>query len=86
MKKWLARLGWMVLGAVLLAAVVITRGLLLGEHGQVFPDASTSQIESTITNLKKANCSYKVSVFVPRNCKEALTEAVKQSSDKNSAK
>ena len=82
MKKWLARLGWMVLGAVLLAAVVITRGLLFGAHGQVFPDASASQIESTITSLKKANCGYKVSVYVPRNCKEALADAVKQSGSK----
>lgn len=69
---------------MLLAAFVITRALLFGDHGQVFPDASASQIEFTITTLKKANCDYKVSVHVPRNCKQALAEAVKQSSDKKS--
>ncbi len=82
MKRWLARLGWMVLGAVLLSAFVITKTLLFGDQGHVFSDASASQIDATIAILKKANCSYKVSIYVPQNCKQALTEAVKQSSNK----
>jgi hypothetical protein len=81
-KRWLARLGWMVLGAVLLAAFVITKTLLFGDQGHMFPDASTLQIDATLTTLKKANCSYKVSVYVPKDCRAVLDEAVKQSSSK----
>jgi hypothetical protein len=84
MKRWLARLGWMFLGAALLAAVVITRTLLFGEQGHVFSDGSASQVDATLATLKKANCSYKVSVYVPKNCREVLDEAVKQSSSKTS--